>query len=170
MKESRLKLLPELLEKYKHKLVIDVISGIVTGLKPYENHKGYLTLNFWYNGGSKYYRVHEIIAYAGGLELLNNTVNHINGDKKDNRLLNLEAIPALENHIKAKNTKSFLTGDANPSSKLTAEQVSEIRRASTGRWGEQSELANEYGVHQTTIYSILSFQTWKDAKDEEENK
>jgi hypothetical protein len=165
LKESRLNILPDLLEKYKHKLHIDTKSGTVSGLKTHENHKGYLTIKFWHEGCSKYYRVHEIISFVGGLDLLDKTVNHINGNKKDNRIANLETMSALENHRKAKETNSFLTGESNPISKLTSVQVEEIRRVSTGRWGEQKELANMFGVDQSTISNILKFKTWKDEKE-----
>lgn len=169
MKESRLKLLPILLDKYKHKLIIDLELGKVEGLRNYENHKGYLTINFWHNGNSRYYRVHEIIAFVGGLDLLDKTVNHINGQKQDNRLANLETVTSIENHKKAKDTNSFLVGDRCPSSKLTSEQVREIRSLSTGKWGEQQELARKYNVDQSTISNVLTFNTWQNLdKDNKE--
>lgn len=44
------------------------------------------------------YYVHEVVAVVGGLNILNQTVNHIDGDKLNNRLSNLEAIPQIENN------------------------------------------------------------------------
>jgi hypothetical protein len=167
MIESRLKLLPILLEKHRHKLNIDIESGSVSGLKAYESQRGYLTVTIWHQGSSKYYRVHEIIAFVGGLDLLNNTVNHINGNKKDNRISNLEAISAAENRAKAKETKLFPAGEDNHKSKLTRNQVNEIRRAYTGKRGEQAALAEKYGVGRPAIYRILTFKTWKDVNNEE---
>jgi len=161
MKVERLELLPFLLEKYKDKVSIDIQSGTLEGLKVYENHKGYKTVNFWHKNHSRYYRIHELVAYLGGLELLNNTINHINGDKKDNRLENLEAVSALENHRLAKDQKLFKVGIDNHISKLTEEDVLFIRKTYKGVPGEQRILAEKYGVDQSTISHVVTNKTWK---------
>jgi hypothetical protein len=44
--------------------------------------------------------------------------------------------------------------------KLTAEQVLEIRTRATGQWGEQRRLAREFGVGHQTISAILSGRRW----------
>lgn len=51
-------------------------------------------------------------------------------------------------------------GERNSHAKLTREQVEEVRSRSTGRWGEISELAREYGVGSGTMSKILKHQTW----------
>src|ERR1044071_4389231 len=43
-------------------------------------------------------------------------------------------------------------GEQNFFSKLTLEQVEEIRRRYTGKMGQQNDLAAEYGVNQATIW------------------
>ena len=52
-------------------------------------------------------------------------------------------------------------GGRNPNAKLTPEQVEEIRRRYTGRYGEQSELGREYGVYASTIRDIVVGRKWK---------
>jgi len=52
-------------------------------------------------------------------------------------------------------------GDKNGRSKLSSEQIAEIRSRSTGRYGEISELAREYGVASGTMSKILKHQTWQ---------
>jgi hypothetical protein len=47
------------------------------------------------------------------------------------------------------------TGERHPNSKLTDAQVVEIRERSTGRRGEQTEMAAEFGVTQAAISWIL---------------
>lgn len=53
------------------------------------------------------------------------------------------------------------SGEAHRSAKLTEDRVLAIRAASTGRRGEQVELAHRYGVTRMTICQILKRQTWK---------
>jgi hypothetical protein len=48
----------------------------------------------------------------------------------------------------------------NGRAKVTAEQVAEIRSRSTGRHGEQTELAREYGITQATVSKIIKRQIW----------
>jgi hypothetical protein len=52
---------------------------------------------------------------------------------------------------KGRATSPRQLGESNPNAKLTAEQIEQIRRTYTGRWGEQSELGRQYGVSATTI-------------------
>src|SRR5258708_3006328 len=49
-----------------------------------------------------------------------------------------------------------LTGASHPRAKLTDQQVREIRRRYTGRFGEKAELAREYRASQSTIGNILA--------------
>lgn len=51
-------------------------------------------------------------------------------------------------------------GERNGRAKLSAEQVAEMRARSTGRFGEQTEFAREYGLTSATVSKILSRQTW----------
>ena len=67
-------------------------------LKPLDNGKGYLRMKLSKNGHSKRVMLHRIIAEA----FINNpknkkVINHINCDKKDNRIENLEWCSQSEN-------------------------------------------------------------------------
>ena len=60
-------------------------------LKPYLTNRGYHTVGFWVDGKKKRLSVHRLVA----MTFLSNPdelpeVNHINGVKTDNRLINLE--------------------------------------------------------------------------------
>lgn len=52
-------------------------------------------------------------------------------------------------------------GEAHYASKLTEQQVREIRQKYTGNWGNASQLSREYGVRQFVITGIAKGLMWK---------
>jgi hypothetical protein len=52
------------------------------------------------------------------------------------------------------------SGTRNGRAKFTHAQIEEIRSRATGRYGEISELAREYGIASGTMSKILKHQTW----------
>lgn len=82
-------------------------------------------------------------------------VHHINGDPMDDRIENLEILPEGSHH--AHHTGS---GMAHRQAKLSDDQVRDIRtRARNGE--EQRPIAKAFGVHQSTVWSIVNRDTWK---------
>lgn len=65
-------------------------------LTGYENGCGYLRLNLYKDGKRKGFFIHRLVlsAFYGNSEYV---VNHINGDKQDNRLCNLEYVTQSDN-------------------------------------------------------------------------
>lgn len=86
------------------------------------------------------------------------TVNHINGVKMDNRLVNLEAVTQSENM-----THAYRTGLHRPTrgkARLTVEQVEAIyRRCHAGE--HDNDLAEEYGVKRSAINNIRNGWNWR---------
>lgn len=86
--------------------------------------------------------------------------NHKNGDKKDNRLENLEWVTHSENsrhayHILKKNQHLALPGERNHRAKLTNAQVVSIRKALVDGVGV-TELSRQYHVSHSLISLIRS--------------
>lgn len=56
---------------------------------------------------------------------------------------------------------TWAQGTKHGKAKLTEEQVLEIRKKYTGKRGEQSQLARDYGVTQKSIWDIVNRNQWK---------
>lgn len=81
-------------------------------LKPYKNNKGYLRVDLRKNNERYPKKVHRLVAEAFILNPDNKPqVNHINGDKTDNRYFNLEWVNNRENIKHAINTGLKFSND-----------------------------------------------------------
>ena len=84
---------------------------------------------------------------------------HLNGDRSDNRPLNLRWGSRRDNEADKAAHGRNVFGEKVPNAKLTAPQVREIRRRRAS--GEkQRVLAMDYGVNQSAISEACSGVTW----------
>lgn len=128
--------------------------------KPFVKANGYLSLNML---GKKMY-VHRAVALAFIPNPQNKPeVNHIDSDKQNNIVENLEWNTSSENHKHAASQKGYPKGENYPNSKLTNVQAAEIReRYIKQQYDTYDKLAEEYGVSRTTIIHILQGKKYKE--------
>ncbi len=89
-------------------------------------------------------------------------INHINGDKQDNRIENLQYVTKSQNRLHAFEIGLQDTlGEHNSQNKLTAIQVLQIREmCATGKYLHR-ELADIFNVTRRTIGDIVQRRSWK---------
>lgn len=128
-------------------------------LKPQPNSKGYLRIQL--TNKEKYF-VHRLVA-SKYIPNPNNLpqVNHIDGNKLNNRASNLEWISNIDNRAHAIRTELHLCGDKCSWAKLTSDTVRLIRSDTIHT---TKELSIIYNVSPATIRDIMSRRTWKHLK------
>lgn len=134
--------------------VINKTNGHI--LKPQPNGKGYLRVSI----SKKLLFVHRLVAekYIPNPENLPQ-VNHIDGNKLNNCVENLEWVSNQENRNHAVKNGLHKMGEHASSAKLTEEEVKYIREHALEK--TQSAWAEIYGVSRSTIADIIHYRTWK---------
>lgn len=118
-------------------------------LKHSKNRGGYLFVVLCTDGKPKQFKVHRLVA----ISFLTNPdnkpqVNHIDEDKTNNRLDNLEWVTAKENtNYGSRNKKA---------AKSNSKNIKVIYQDNTYEyWDSASEFAREFGVHRQHVNDVL---------------
>lgn len=133
----------------------------------YINGAGYPAFNMSLDGRIKTVRLHRVLAEMFKPNPRPDTdihVNHIDGDKTNHDLDNLEWVTPKGNVDHALETGlNKVRGEDNGMAKLTHEQVRTMRAAYTGLRGQKAALAREYGITHRAVRFILKGETYRDA-------
>lgn len=119
---------------------------------------GYPQVALYHGGQPRHRNVHRLVASA----FVPNPdgkpcVNHIDGDKTNNRAENLEWVTHAENTRHGLDAGLLTVGSKRYNHKLTEEQVGYIKHSTA----TLKELANRYGVSITNIWNIRHGRSWK---------
>ena len=133
--------------------------------KQYIGSTGYYMVTFSLKGKSKPQRVHRIIAQAF-IENIEKKphINHIDGNKLNNDVSNLEWVNHKENMIHAVDSGLIDNlGSKNGMAKLNEKQVKEIKVLLL-KGLSQYKIAKLYNVSRSTILMIKLEKRWKQVK------
>lgn len=124
-------------------------------MAPSVNKSGYVKYSLAKDGKSKTITAHQLVAMAflgHNREFNHLTVNHIDGDKTNNQIDNLEIVSMTENRRHAIRNGLWNQRGVNAiKAKLTAEDLIEIRRLwALGKY-RQIDLARMFNVGKSTI-------------------
>jgi hypothetical protein len=118
---------------------------------------GYVRLGGGRNG---YLYAHRVIWEAvNGLIPAGLEIDHVNGNKADNRIRNLELVTRRENVQRALASGLTPVGERRPGAKLTASVVQQIRR--TAGVISNAEWAKRLGVDKATVRRVRAGKAWR---------
>ncbi|MDH7638973.1 NUMOD4 domain-containing protein [Sphingomonas oryzagri] len=122
--------------------------------------RGYLLVNLWRDNRPTRFLVHRLVmlAFAGASDF---SVDHLNGDKTDNSLKNLEYVSLSENTARQHSAGRavFVRGESNGKAKLTAESALTAKQLLAS--GLSSRLVGmRLGVSKGAIQALREGRTW----------
>jgi predicted DNA-binding protein len=148
----------------KNGTVISHKFGHRKELEQNRNVNGYYCVSLYKNDKGHVESVHKLVLEAfKGKAPKDHECRHLNGDKLDNRLENLEWGTHEENVEDRHRNGNWtaLKGEENPHAKLTEEEVEEIRKRYDSEDVSQPDLGDEFGVGHSVISDIVRGERWE---------
>ena len=135
-------------------------------IKPQKIIKGYLRVSLMTNKGRKFFMVHRLVleAFAPREDSLQLQVNHMDGDKENNCLDNLEWCTQSENMAHAARIglrDNLAKGEDVGGNVLTEKQVLEIcKELMNPNRPSYAKIGEKYGVTKYAIHDIKRKKSW----------
>lgn len=123
---------------------------------------GYRSVTLRKDGEARTVHVHRLVwlAFCGemptGLE-----INHKDGNRANNHLDNIEAVSHGDNIRHAFQNGMVSLGENRKHTKLTRNEVQQIRQRYADGETDLAALGNEFGVNRMTVYDVVFRKTWK---------
>ena len=132
-------------------------------LKQWIDSHGRPRVTLYLRGKRTTYLVSRLVAdaFLPAKSATDTVVRHLNDDPADNRPCNLARGTQKENMADAIRNDRYRNGAAHYLSKLTEDNIREIRRLYATRDFTQQELALRFGVRNQTISRIVRREIWK---------
>ena len=137
-------------------------KGELYKMKPTKSSRGYLKVRISVNGKVYNRNIHRMVAESFIQNPLDKPeVNHIDGNKKNNKITNLEWVTRKENADHAYNTGLFGIGEDFPTSCITNDQCIQICELLQNTNLTLEKIGEMTGSSKRIVYSILHGYTWK---------
>lgn len=161
MRKDRYDFLKDALIKYNKRsnFNIDLETGEMVGLSKFTTPDGYYRVSMCHNHKKKQFYLHEIIAVYGGLDVVDKTINHIDGNKKNNSIHNLEGLSMEDNRQHAVDTGLMASGSRNGKAKINEEIARDIKQRLINKQ-MCTKIAQDLNINVHIVYDIKMGRTW----------
>lgn len=133
-------------------------------LTPRLNNAGYYGVHLYHEGRMQTFSIHRLVALAFLPNPENKeTINHIDGNKQNNTLSNLEWATVQENLTHARATGLLICNKGTDchNAKLSENNVRAIRVLNKHLGISQNRLAKIYSVSAGSVQDLIQRRTWK---------
>jgi len=129
------------------------------------NCNGYRVASFWLGKARKQLRLHRLIWMAvHGIIPSGQVIHHINRDKADNQIANLESLTCADNSTKAAEDGCYRYGLDNPATKIAPKVARQIAHDYRHARGTMRQLAEHYGISKSRVHQIVHEQGWTEGQ------
>jgi hypothetical protein len=148
-----------------HEIQIDPENGIVYGRRgrPLSTNSGDRYVQVYYSNQPIKYAHRVIWEYVNGPIPEGMTINHIDGNKRNNKISNLECIPQAANNLHAYRTGLKVPyergGSKNPAAKLTETEVIAIRELAA-QGVSRKAIREKFGMSKYAIECVIKRKSW----------